>query len=490
MTDEYDVDLLVIGGGSGGVRAARVAANHGAKVLLAEESRLGGTCVIRGCVPKKLFVYASRFRKLFDTAAEFGWAEPETHFDWPRLVETKDRETARLEDLYLQSQLLAGVEVVKSRAVLEGPHNVRLTSDGRLVRAGIILVAAGATPVIPEIPGVEYAITSNEVFDLEEFPKRLVVIGAGYIAIEIAGLFASLGSEVSVVCRADDVLTGFDQDLREGLAAAYLARGIKLHFTDAVMQIVKNEQSHGFTVSTRKGTKIEADQVLSAVGRMPKTDGLGLEKAGVAVSALGAIIVNGESRTNVPSIYAVGDVTHRIELTPVAIREGHAFADRVFGNKPWEVDYCLIPTALFSTPEIGTVGLTEAEARVKYDVVEVYKTRFRSLMESAAGTFNYSLMKVVVDQKTQRILGIHLFAESASEMIQFIAVALRAGATMQQFTNTMAVHPTLGEELVTMRVPFATYRRSADALPPKVVNMVREESPSLAESEIVAKRTR
>jgi glutathione reductase (NADPH) len=465
MAEEFDVDLFVIGGGSGGVRAARVAATHGAKVLLAEEYRLGGTCVIRGCVPKKLFVYASRFRDLFETAGEFGWVGSESHFDWPRLVATKDRETSRLEDLYKGSQLQAGVEVVKSRAVLEGPHSVRVLTGNRLVRARTILVATGATPVLPDVPGAELSITSNEVFDLEELPRRLVIAGAGYIAIEIAGLFAALGVEVSIVCRADNVLTGFDEDLRESLAAAYIARGIKLHLSDTIVRLARTSDGKAIEVNTRKGIRLEAEHVLSAVGRMPNTAGLGLESAGVNQGPLGDVAVDEESRTNIPSIYAVGDVTSRVELTPVAIREGHAFADRLFGGQPWHVDYGLIPTALFSTPEIGTVGLTEAEARAQYDAVEVYKTKFRSLMESAAGICRNSLMKVVVDQRTQRILGVHLFAEHASEMIQFIAVALRAGATMPQFKTTMAVHPTLGEELVTMRLPYAVYRREPELLP-------------------------
>jgi glutathione reductase (NADPH) len=465
---EFDTDLFVIGGGSGGIRAARVAAGHGAKVILAEEDRLGGTCVIRGCVPKKLFVYSSRFSDSFDEAVEFGWKLSLPRFNWPSLVAAKDREIARLEGLYSQGQERAGVEVLQSRAVLEDAHTVRLLADGRRVRARVILIATGARPELPPFDGIELGITSDAAFDLKEFPRRLVIGGAGYIAMEFAGLFAALGSDVTVVCRASNVLRGFDEDLRQAIAASYTNRGIRLMLCDNIRRL-ELQGTHGGTgttaapgridVKTEQGGRLIADQVLLAFGRTPNTAGLGLDRAGVKTGADGTIMVDASSRTNVPSIYAVGDVSNQLNLTPVAIREGHAFADSVFGKKAWQVNYSNVPTAVFSSPEIGTVGLTELEARAQYLAVDIYKVRFRPLKAAVKGDCETALLKLVVDGETQRVLGVHVFADEASEMIQTSAIALRSGATISNFMSVMAVHPTIGEELVNVQAPAVRYDR-------------------------------
>jgi glutathione reductase (NADPH) len=463
---DFDVDLFVIGGGSGGARAARVASEHGAKVMLAEEYRLGGTCVIRGCVPKKLFVYASHFSDTFDEAAEFGWRLPAAHFDWPSLVAAKDREIARLEGLYSTGQENAGVDVVRSRAVLEDAHTVRLIEDGRCIRARTILIATGARPLLPQFAGIEFGITSDDIFDLKTFPRRLVIGGAGYIAMEFAGLFAALGSDVTVICRGSHILRGFDEDVRQAIAASYTNRGIKLMLNDSIRRLERRDRhidaaggAGAIEITTEQGGRLAADQVLLAFGRAPNTTSLGLERAGVKTGADGAIVVDASSRTNVSNIYAVGDVSNQFNLTPVAIREGQAFADSVFGAKAWQVDYSNIPTAVFSSPEIGTIGLTELEARAQYPAVNVYKTRFRPLKAAVIRDCGTALLKLVVDSETDRILGIHIFAEKASEMIQALAIAVGRGATMNDFMSVMAVHPTVGEEIVAMQTPTIRYDR-------------------------------
>ncbi|WP_352669950.1 glutathione-disulfide reductase [Mesorhizobium sp. M0166] len=464
--------MFVIGGGSGGIRAARVASGHGAKVMLAEEYRLGGTCVIRGCVPKKLFVYASRFSDTFDEAAEFGWRLSVPRFDWPSLVAAKDREITRLEGLYGTGQESAGVEVVRSRAVLEDAHTVRLLKDGRRVRARTILIATGARPELPPFDGIELGITSDDIFDLKTFPRKLVIGGAGYIAMEFAGLFAALGSDVTVVCRGSNVLRGFDEDVRQAVAASYTIRGIKLMLCDSIRRLERPDEHVGggdragrIDVTTEQGGRLVADQVLLAFGRSPNTTSLGLDRAGVKTGTDGSIVVDASSRTNVPNIYAVGDVSNRFNLTPVAIREGHAFADSVFGEKAWQVDYSNVPTAVFSNPEIGTVGLTELEARAQYHAVDVYKVRFRPLKAAVTGDCQASLLKVIVDCETDRILGIHIFAEEASDMIQVLAIAIGSGATMKDFMSVMAVHPTVGEEIVAMQTPTVRYDRRDASTP-------------------------
>jgi glutathione reductase (NADPH) len=468
-----DVDLFVIGGGSGGVRAARIAATHGAKVMLAEEFRLGGTCVVRGCVPKKLFVNASRFGDLFDDAGAFGWTVPDAKFDWPSLVDATEREISRLETLYRRSQEQAGVDVVRSRAVIEDAHTVRILAEDRVVRAGTILVATGAVPALPSFEGIGLGITSNEVFGLPRFPKRLVIGGAGYIALEFAGLFAGLGSEVTIVCRGSNVLTGFDEDIRTAVADAYRARGVTLLLEDTISCMSspgvgsdgrRTPNAH-IDVFTAMGARLVADEVILAFGRIPNTSGLGLERVGVAIDGDGAIMVDAMSRTNVPSIYAVGDVTNRFNLTPVAIREGHAFADSVFGDNPWQVEYDLIPTAVFSTPEVATVGLTEQEAVDAYPAVDVYKVAFRPLIAIDPADNRRALIKVVVDADTDRVVGVHLFLDDASEMIQLVAVAMRAGLSKRQLANAMGVHPTLGEELLALRTPTLQYRAKVPLVP-------------------------
>jgi glutathione reductase (NADPH) len=456
----FDHDLFVIGAGSGGVRAARIAAGHGARVALAEEFRMGGTCVIRGCVPKKLLVYASRFRDSFADAAGFGWNMPEPTFDWPTLVRAKEKEITRLEGIYGQTQEKAGVNIIRSRAVLEDAHTVRIVADGRLIRARHILIATGAKPNLPlELPDVEHAITSNEAFDLPTFPKRIVIAGAGYIAVEFAGLFAGLGSDVTLIYRGDNILRGFDGDMRNGLRDAYEKRGIRFIFNDVFTSIEKKPE--GLVAHTAGGLSLETDQVMFAIGRSPNVDGLGLEKAGVALGKSGEILVDAASQTNVSHIYAVGDVTNRVALTPVAIREGHAFADTVFGKKPWVVDHSDIATAVFSTPEIGTVGLSEEQAKAQFAAVDIYKANFRPMKATVSGSDERMIMKIIVDGDTDTVLGVHILGEGAGEMAQLLGIAIKMKAKKSDFDNTMALHPSAAEELVTMRTPSERWRKAA-----------------------------
>jgi len=448
----FDVDLFVIGGGSGGVRAARIAAGYGAKVMLAEEHRLGGTCVIRGCVPKKLMVYASRFRDEFEDAAGFGWSVPEARFDWATLIKNKDAEIARLEGVYRANLEKAGVDIADVRAVIEDAQTVRLATGAR-VRARVVLVAVGAHPTLePPIPGGEHGITSNEVFHLERLPQRILVVGAGYIAVEFAGIFAGLGSAVTLLHRGDKLLRGFDDDVRVALAEAYAKRGISLALNRTAARIEKR-QDGALDVTLSDGGVLAVDQVLVATGRRPNTSGLGLAAAGITVDEVGAIPVDGYSRTLTPSIYAVGDVTNRANLTPVAIREGHAFADTVFGGKPTMVDYELIPTAVFSTPEIGVIGHSEAAARALCGEVDVYKAGFRAMKATLSGRDERVLMKVVVEKATDKVVGVHIMGHGAGEMIQLAGIAVTMGAAKADFDRTIAVHPTAAEELVTMRTP-------------------------------------
>ncbi len=446
----FDYDLFVIGGGSGGVRAARIAAGHGAKVALAEEYRMGGTCVIRGCVPKKLLVYASRFADEFEDAAGFGWSVEAPRFDWPTLIANKDKEIARLEGAYRTTLQRAGVEIFDTRAVLEDAHAVRLASPARTVSARTILVATGGRPEgDSKLPGMEHAITSNEAFHLKQMPKRIVIAGGGYIAVEFAGIFAGLGAETMLIYRRDKILRGFDEDLRDGLTQEYARRGIRI-ITGSVFTKIEKDQ-HGLTGHLSNGETVTADQIMFAIGRSPNTAGIGLETAGVALGKKGEIKVDAGSRTNVPNIYAVGDVTDRVNLTPVAIREGHAFADSVFGKREWTVDHDLIPTGVFSTPEIGTVGLAEHAAAERSGKLDIYKARFRPLKATLSGREERMLMKLVVDAKTQKVVGCHILGPDAAEMVQIAAIAMRMGATKADFDATMALHPTAAEELVTMR---------------------------------------
>jgi glutathione reductase (NADPH) len=449
---QFDVDLFVIGGGSGGVRAARIAAGYGARVMLAEEYRVGGTCVIRGCVPKKLMVYASRFADEFHEAAGFGWNVGSPSFDWATLIRNKDKEIDRLEGIYRTNLEKAGVEIIDSRAVLEDAHTVHVLKTGARIRARTILVAVGAHPTLePVIPGGELGITSNEVFHLETLPKRILIIGGGYIAVEFAGVFAGLGSEVTLLHRGDKLLRGFDDDIRDALGQAYAQRGVNLALGKTVTRLDKT--ADGIAATLSDGSVLPVDQVLVATGRRPNTAGLGLEKAGITVDEVGAIPVDSYSQTLIPSVYAVGDVTNRANLTPIAIREGHAFADTVFGNKPTIVDHDLIPTAVFSTPEIGVIGCGEAAARAIYGDIDVYKTAFRPMKATLSGGTDRVLMKLIVDKATDKVVGVHIMGHDAGEMIQLAGIAVTMGATKADFDRTVAVHPTAAEELVTMRTP-------------------------------------
>jgi len=446
---DFDYDLFVIGGGSGGVRAARIAAGHGAKVGIAEEYRFGGTCVIRGCIPKKLLVYASRFRDEFEDAAGFGWRVEPGRFDWPTLVANKDAEIARLEGVYRANLERAGVAIFQARAELTDRNTVVIQPGGRQVRARTILIATGGRPFVPQTPGAGHAITSNEAFHLEALPSSIVIAGGGYIALEFAGIFNGLGVETTLVYRGEKILRGFDEELREALTEELFKRGIDVRCHADIASIDKGWT--GTTVTLRDGGTLDAGCVMFATGRVPNTAGIGLEAAGVAMGSWGEIVVDGYSRTSVENIYAVGDVTNRVNLTPVAIREGHAFADSVFGGRPTPVDHELTPTAVFSTPEIGTVGLPEHTARERYTKLDVYKARFRPLKATLSGREERMLMKLLVDGDSGRVVGCHVLGADAAEIVQMAAIAMRMKATKADFDATMALHPSASEELVTMR---------------------------------------
>ncbi len=453
----FDVDFLVIGAGSGGVRAARIAAGHGAKTLVAEESRIGGTCVIRGCVPKKLYVYASRFADDFRDAAGFGWSVGEPTFDWPTLVAAKDKEISRLSDAYRANLERSGAKLTEQRATVAGPHRVKL-ADGQEVSARHILIACGSHPTMPAgVEELEHAITSNELFDLPVFPRRLLVVGGGYIAVEFASLFQRLGSEVTQVMRAPNILRGFDDDMRDGMRDAMARAGVAFRFGSLPTRI-ERARDGSLSVTLSDGATVEADQVLMATGRLPNTRGLGLEPIGVELSAAHCAVKVDENLTsNVPSIHAIGDATHRVDLTPVAIREGHALADRLFGPGAPPIRYDTIASAVFGTPELGAVGLTEKQALERFASVHVYKTDFRPLKATVSGAPERAIMKLIVDGATDRIVGAHILSDGAAEMIQLVAVAMTMGATKADFDTTIAVHPTAAEELVTMRSAHARY---------------------------------
>jgi glutathione reductase (NADPH) len=446
---QYDFDLFIIGGGSGGVRAARVAGQHGAKVAVAEEYRFGGTCVIRGCVPKKLLVYASRFRDDFEDAAGFGWTVDGARFDWPTLIANKDKEIARLEGAYRRTVSNVGATAFDTRAILAGPHTVALASDGRRVTARTILVATGGRPVKPDIPGAEHAITSNEAFHLKQLPASVLIVGGGYIAVEFAGIFNGLGAGTTLIYRGEKILRGFDDDLRAGLTEEMGKRGIDVRVNADIAAIAK--MPGAYRVTLKDGSTMEVACVMLATGRTPNTEALGLESAGVKLGPARQILVDAESRSSVPSIYAVGDVTDRVNLTPVAIREGHAFADTVFGNKPWTVSHHLIPTAVFSTPEIGTVGLPEHIACQRYPNLDIYRARFRPMKHTLSGRDERVVMKLLVDGGTDKVVGCHILGPDAAEIVQVAAIALKMGATKADFDATVALHPSIAEELVTMR---------------------------------------
>lgn len=450
---QYDVDLFVIGGGSGGVRASRISAGYGAKVMLAEESRMGGTCVIRGCVPKKLYVYASRFGDELADAVGFGWDIDPPSFDFSILKTQKDREIDRLEKAYRGNLERSGVEIVDSRAEVTGPHSVRVLSSGKTVSAKTILIATGARPFLPDtVEGIGLADTSDEFFDWDSLPKSVVIVGSGYIGIEFACLLVRLGVKVTLVFRSEFVLPHFDLDLRRALHEAMTQSGIVIHGSTSVERI--DGERGALRVTLSGGNSVACERVIYATGRHPNTKGLGLETAGVALDAAGAIPVNAHSQTAVASIYAVGDVTNRVALTPVAIREGHAFADTVFGGREVIASHEMIATAVFSTPELGTVGLSEEQAWAQYANVVIYKTSFRAMKNTLSGRGDKTLMKLVVDGDTDKMLGVHILGDTSGEMIQCVGIAMRMGATKRDFDMTMAVHPTAAEELVTMRTPF------------------------------------
>ncbi|MCW3798640.1 glutathione-disulfide reductase [Sphingomonas sp. BN140010] len=446
---DYDFDLFIVGAGSGGVRAARIAGGYGARVAVAEEHRVGGTCVIRGCVPKKLLVYGAHFAEDLDDAAMFGWDVPEKRFDWTVLRDNVMAEVSRLEGLYGETLGNHDVTVFKERAVVTGPNQLRLAS-GRTVTAGKILIAVGARAALPEIPGIEHAITSNEVFHLERMPRRVVIAGGGYIANEFAGIFHQFGAHVTLVNRSDTILRGYDEQIVDRLVKISVAKGIDMRFNSGFSAL--EERDDGTILCRMKGCDdIEADVVLFAIGRLPNTDELGLENVGVELTERGAIKVDADYRSTVPSIFAVGDVTDRIQLTPVAIREGQAFADTQFGGKPARVDYGCVPSSVFSHPPIAAVGLTEGQAKNKLGVVRTYTSDFRPMKNVLAGRNERSLYKLVVDDGSDEVVGVHLIGPDAPEIMQAAAVAVKARLKKSDFDATVALHPTMAEELVLMR---------------------------------------
>lgn len=452
MTEKYD--LIVIGAGSGGVRAARLASSFGAKVAIVEEYRVGGTCVIRGCVPKKLFVYASRFADEFDIASSFGWDVSAT-FDWPTLVANKDKEIDRLENAYVSTLNNWNVDIIRDRAELEGANAVRLVNAGKVLNATRILIATGGRPYRPDFPGSEHCITSDEAFHLETLPQSILVQGGGYIALEFAGIFAGLGVDTMLSYRGDRVLRGFDEDMREGVEEGMQARGVEFHYNSTIAKVEK--VADGLEVQFADGTHRTFGAVMCAIGRLANVEGLGLDKAGVDISDRGFIETNAEAQTNVPSIYAVGDVTGRAALTPVAIREGAAFAETTYNNNPTTVDYSLIPTAVFSEPEVGTVGLTEQQAAATGDI-DVYVARFRPMMNTLSDKKERMVLKLITQKDGGKVLGCHLLGHAAAEMVQIVAIPMGMGANKADFDRAIALHPSAAEELVTFKAPSYTYR--------------------------------
>jgi glutathione reductase (NADPH) len=456
----YDYDLFVIGAGSGGVRAARIAAQAGAKVAIAEEYRIGGTCVIRGCVPKKLLVYGADYAQLLADAAGYGWMIDNPRFDWATLRDRVQEEVGRLSKIYAANLAKAGVTTFEERAELVNAHTVRLAKSGGEYTAQRILVATGGRPYLPEdVPGAELGITSNEAFVLPALPKRVLIVGGGYIALEFANIFSGLGSETRVLHRGDKLLRGFDDDLRAHMHIEAERAGIRLSMKTTVARLEKSGTRIRAALST--GETDDADAVLFATGRRPNTQGLGLDRAGVALDADGAVIVNEYSQSNVDNIHAIGDVTNRTNLTPVAIRDGHAFADTVYNQRPTPVDHACIPSAVFGRPPIGTVGLTETDARRSRAAVDIYRTNFRPMKTVFVGNEQRTLMKLVVDGSDDRVLGVHIAGPDAPEMIQLAAIAVKAGITKKQWDSTMALHPTAAEEIVLMREKSATPGQSA-----------------------------
>jgi glutathione reductase (NADPH) len=456
----YNYDLFVIGAGSAGVRAARRAGELGKRVAIAEEDRVGGTCVLRGCVPKKLFVHAARYAEDFEDAVGFGWRLEGLHFDWPTLTNNVAGDTAWLSGVYIRNLEKAAAEIVRSRARLVDPHTVELLSENRTVTAEYILIATGGEPRrdLP-IPGIEHAITSNEFFNLRRQPKRVLIVGGGYVAIELASVFAALGTETMLLHRGDRILRGFDDEVRRALMAGMEHRGITIAVNEQPQSIDK--RSDCLEVATRSGKRIKVDEVLLAIGRRPNTRDMGLERVGVTTDAFGAVVVDPYSRTSIPNVFAVGDVTNRMQFTPVAIREGAAFVETAFGGHPTAVDYDNVPVAVFGNPEVGAVGLTEEEARERYEALDIYRTYVKPLPNRIAGRDERMLIKLIVDADSDRVLGCHFVGPSASELVQLVAVAMKMGATKADFDATTALHPTLAEEIVTLGRPAERIRRQA-----------------------------
>jgi glutathione reductase (NADPH) len=445
---KFDFDLYTIGGGSGGVRASRVSAGYGARVAIAESGRFGGTCVNVGCIPKKLFAYAAHWREDFEMAAGFGWTVGEPRFDWARLLANKDREIARLNGVYERVLSLAGVEIMRGRATVLDPHAVEI--NGRRVSAKHILVATGSWPTVPQIPGREHAITSNEAFQLERLPRRALLIGGGYIAVEFASIFHGLGVETILSCRRKRLLNGFDEEIRERLGEEMAAKGVKLHFGAEPRRIAKRHDG-SFEVEFSDGSREQTDLVMCATGRHPNSTNLGLEAAGVKLAPDGEVIVDKFSNTSVDSIHAIGDLTNRVNLTPVATAEAMWLARTLFGNQPTAVDHDSVPTAIFANPNVATVGLSEERAREKFGAVDVYKTSFRALKLTLGEKKERTFMKLVVDRASGVVVGAHMIGADAGEVIQGIAIAVKLGATKAQFDATLGIHPTAAEEFVTLR---------------------------------------
>jgi glutathione reductase (NADPH) len=457
---QFDYDLFVIGAGSGGVRAARLAAERGRQVAIAEEDKVGGTCVLRGCVPKKLFVTAAHFAEAFEDSVGFGWSTKGLSFDWPTLRDNVQKDVDWLSGIYIRNLDKAGATIVRSRAVLEDPHTVRLLAEDRTVTAETVIIATGGWPHRDLlVPGMEHAITSNEVFHLERLPKRALIYGGGYIAVEFAGILNALGVETTVIYRGKELLRGFDEDIGKAVRAGMEQRGVTVRCGDTLVMIEKS--SDGLAATAHNGDCLEADLILSATGRRPNTGQLGLDAAGVDVDDKGAVIVDKFLRTSAENIYAVGDVTNRILLTPVAIREGSAVIDTVFGGNPTELDYADIPTAVFSQPEVGTVGLSEEEAKRRYSAVDIYRSSFKPLPNRVAGRDERMLIKLVVDGDSDRVLGCHIVGSQAGEMAQILGIAVKMRATKADFDATVAVHPTMAEEIVTISRPAERHRREA-----------------------------
>jgi len=456
----YDYDLFVIGAGSGGVRAARVAALLGAKVAIAEQDKVGGTCVLRGCVPKKLLAHAAHFREALEDSVGFGWRTENVTHDWPTLIANVTADTEWLSGIYIRNLERAGAELIHSRAFIEDRHTIRLHKPARKITARHILIATGGSPRLDStIPGNEHAITSNEVFKLKHLPKRIVILGGSFVSIEFAGVFAALGSDTTVIYRGDEILRGFDSDIRKSVRAGIDKRGVKVITEDTIVAI--EHRGGELTGLTKNGDRLAADKILVAIGRNPNVLGFGLTEAGVALNSRGAVAVDRFSRTNIDNIYAVGDVTDRLCLTPVAIREGEAVAQTLFGGHPAALDYEAIPEAVFSQPEAGTIGLSEEVAKTRFPSLDIYRANFIPLPNRVAKRDERMMMKLVVDGATDRVLGCHIVGPNASELVQVVAVAIKMGATKADFDRTVALHPTAAEELLTMREPVERYRREA-----------------------------